>query len=511
MKLTALVARFAPRLRVLAGRGGLDRSVRWVHVTDLPDPSPYLKPGDMVLTNGVWHHGPADSEIFVSALRRAEVSALGYGLSAEMPQVPTDLISTCNVSDLPLFEIPAEMAFTEISEAVADHYADERQRNLIHALRRDQVLLSRVAQGATTSDMLTLVGKEHGLGLALIARGGIVLAETRLHDLPIGSALWEAVGRTRRSGAIQVGGVELSAFPILLQERVEAWLVCSKTPDRQNPAEEAAIDQLIAFLRVELAHARTKREFEQRLAAELLELIEGGEARAAEVATRLRSLGIEPQQALAAMAIETRQPLPNLPAWGMESIEAAFAAGGRRAIVGPSGSRAIAVVTVGPEEDLRKLGAKLREDLASQNLDALIGVGGLAGSGGVDLRRSVAQAESAVRVARDSGGRQLVASHTDVSSYSMLLGTHEPETRRAYVRVVLGALLEHDDRHHTQLVRTLDQYLSTGSNWQRAAERLHIHVNTLRYRIAQIERLTGRDLTSMEDRVSMYVALRASE
>jgi sugar diacid utilization regulator len=36
-----------------------------------------------------------------------------------------------------------------------------------------------------------------------------------------------------------------------------------------------------------------------------------------------------------------------------------------------------------------------------------------------------------------------------------------------------------------------------------------VHVNTLRHRLARVERLTGRSLSSMEDRVDFFIALRA--
>ncbi|TMR40615.1 PucR family transcriptional regulator [Actinomadura geliboluensis] len=47
-------------------------------------------------------------------------------------------------------------------------------------------------------------------------------------------------------------------------------------------------------------------------------------------------------------------------------------------------------------------------------------------------------------------------------------------------------------------------------SWRRSATRLHVHVNTLRYRIRRIEDLTGRDLGTLEDRVDFFLALRAT-
>ena len=49
----------------------------------------------------------------------------------------------------------------------------------------------------------------------------------------------------------------------------------------------------------------------------------------------------------------------------------------------------------------------------------------------------------------------------------------------------------------------------TSGSWSRTAEALHLHVNTVRYRIGRVEELTGRDLSSLEDRVDVFLALRS--
>jgi purine catabolism regulator len=70
-------------------------------------------------------------------------------------------------------------------------------------------------------------------------------------------------------------------------------------------------------------------------------------------------------------------------------------------------------------------------------------------------------------------------------------------------------LEEHDALRGTELVRTLESFLGSGGKYQDTADSLHVHVNTLRLRLTRIETLTGRDLRSMDDRVDLWIALRA--
>ena len=78
-------------------------AIRWVHVTDLPDPSPYLRGGELILTSALWFSGPASSESFVAALAASDVHALGIALYGEEP-LPEGLAQACEDHDVALLQ-----------------------------------------------------------------------------------------------------------------------------------------------------------------------------------------------------------------------------------------------------------------------------------------------------------------------------------------------------------------------------------------------------------------------
>ncbi|WP_411074206.1 PucR family transcriptional regulator [Streptomyces sp. cmx-4-7] len=57
------------------------------------------------------------------------------------------------------------------------------------------------------------------------------------------------------------------------------------------------------------------------------------------------------------------------------------------------------------------------------------------------------------------------------------------------------------------LLETLEAFLAHDCSWTRTAEALHIHVNTVHYRVERIETLTGRDLSRLDDRADLRAAL----
>jgi DNA-binding PucR family transcriptional regulator len=73
----------------------------------------------------------------------------------------------------------------------------------------------------------------------------------------------------------------------------------------------------------------------------------------------------------------------------------------------------------------------------------------------------------------------------------------------------LGALLDYDGNHHSNLVRTLSEYLDCGGNYERTAQVLVIHRSTLRYRLQRIREITGLSLQDPDSRLNLHVATRA--
>ena len=79
---------------------------------------------------------------------------------------------------------------------------------------------------------------------------------------------------------------------------------------------------------------------------------------------------------------------------------------------------------------------------------------------------------------------------------------------RSFVRESIGAIAEHDRENGTPYLETLSAYLEEGCRSQACADRLGLHVTTLRYRLSRIQELFGIDVETAERRFSVELALR---
>jgi purine catabolism regulator len=121
--------------------------------------------------------------------------------------------------------------------------------------------------------------------------------------------------------------------------------------------------------------------------------------------------------------------------------------------------------------------------------------------------QSLQQARESWRLGKEWKGAPITY-FGDLGLYQLLtaLGTN-PEAMR-FFRKTLGRLITHDDNKNAELVETLEAFFACHGNLSQTANRLHIHRNTLTYRLERISAITQLDLDDPDARFSLQLALK---
>jgi hypothetical protein len=567
MRLRALLDTDALGLRLLGGEDELDRTVRGVMTTDLRDPSRYLSGGELVLTGLAWRRDAADSEPFVRILAHAGVAALAAG-EAELGDVPDDLVAACVKHRLPLFAVHESVAFATITEHVVRQVSGERAGDLAAVVDRHRRMMTSGPAGGGPDVVLDLLGSDLDLRAWVLSPTGRLIAGPKAAGatLPadLGAALaaehLAAVRAGRRAPSrVTLGAQTYSLFPVRAGGRgpqaardvretvLSDWLLAVEADAGDWPEERLdllhGVAQLIAVERDRRDAARTVR---RRLAQEVLELVQTGAA-PAEIAARLRvaapvllpGLGAAPHWQVVVARVEWDGAGLDGGTAAQALLEEVLAdatgtagAGGPASSPGAEPADRIAVAHTGEEAvALVPLPAVAGEHDGSETgvqADALLAAvrdplaAGLDGDGRVTvgvsaavlsaegLRGALEEARHARRVAAARPGPVCAAGHQELASHVLLLPFVPDDVRRAFTARLLDPLRDYDRRHRAELIPTLEAFLDCDGSWTRCATRLHLHVNTLRYRVGRIEQLTGRDLSRLEDKLDFFLALRMS-
>lgn len=523
MQISDLLAVKRLHLRFLTGAEHAHRDIRWAYTTDLLEPARYLRGGEFVLTGMMWRTRPEDSETFVTSILSAGAVAVGAGTA--LGEVPDDLIAACRAHDVPLVEIPAETSFGAVTEEVLRSLTQRRFTTIAETRDRHRRLMADVASGADFPRAFASAATQSGLRAWVLSSTGRTIAsvedpltaEEREH-LAAKALTWSSFPHGTRLPAENDGGRAVTVLPVRAKEShpLSGWLLVV-TGDHTDWSEE--VHETVAELVSIGVLARSREEERALTTARHLEGLPRllAAQRFDEVAALLRGTGERPAPddrshvVVSAMML----PEPRVPDLARRVVAELVADHPGAVVTGDND--ALAVIPVeGTDEQARARGEALRTELVHRTrvlepglLDYRLAIGLSSAARGIgELRGAAVEARHARRLAELRGGRSRVIAGAEIDSHELLLASVPEEVQTSYRERLLGPLIVYDRDHRSDLVETLERFLDHSGSWQRCAAAMHVHVNTLRYRIGRVEELTGRDLSNLEHRVDLFLALK---
>lgn len=456
--------------------GALDLPVRWAHVSELEDPAPYLLGGELILTAGV--NLPERIDRYVRGLRDAGVTALGFGLTPTVHEtLPESLRRACARRGLPLLVVPSRTPFLAINRAVsvALTEAGQREQRRITAARET---LTRAAGGGL-GELTTALAAVLRSWVALVGAGD-VLASAHDAPAPLPPQVRALMATVRAGSGIRSATTELDGGFVVVQpvypQATASHLVVVGRSRRFEGADRAILAVGAALLGLVGRAGSDAAELGAAATGLLL-----GRASPPEVARSL--LGSEVVRLVAGAAYR-RGPdeVARRPDWLRARLDTP--------LVSVSPGRFVAIAGSAPP-------LAVLEDLRAHGWVAAVGSPAPAGQppdGEVDLLLARAQAL----------GRPVVAGDAPLDFDAVV----DPGASRGFAAKALEPLVALDEAGDRSLVLTLRTWLAHHGGWEPTAAELGVHRNSVRHRIAQVEKALGVDLADPEVRMRLWFALR---
>jgi purine catabolism regulator len=149
-------------LKLVSGEQSAQAHVRWVHSTELPDPTPWLRGGELLLSTGLQLQSAKAQRDFVARLAEHEIAGLGFGTGFAHKRLPPALADEAQKRGFPLFEVPYELPFIAITERVFAQLLDERYEMLQRSMAGD--VLAEALTGRLYPEELQARLRPFGIG-----------------------------------------------------------------------------------------------------------------------------------------------------------------------------------------------------------------------------------------------------------------------------------------------------------------------------------------------------------
>ena len=458
-------------LGIAAGGAGLDNPISWVHVSELPDPTPWLEGGELLITTGLGVGEPAPRQReYVRRLAEHRLAGLAFGVGFGWPAPPEALVAEAERLGFPVLTVPYEVPFIALTKAISAQLANEQLARVERALALHERLAEAVLEGRGVASLLAIVGDHVGCSLLLVDEHGRVLGD--------------------RHGARLDECEHVLELPVVADGEI-ATLRAGSPRGELGEYDRLVLHHGQTALAFELSRRHAVSAAELRLAGDLLEDLEHDRLDERETARRIAAFGLDPQGAYAALlAVSTSAGADALRAAAARELEAR----GVRYLSAARRDRAAFLVSTEREDDALCVAQALVDAIDG----ARVGVG--RPGRGRELGRSLLEARAALDAVAGP-----VASYHDLGSLELLLGL-PTAALEAFVARVLGPASENQ-----WLLESLGALLESGCRWSEAAAALGVHRHTLRYRMEQLRKHTGRHPDDPSQRMELWLAVKAKQ
>jgi purine catabolism regulator len=539
------------RGEVLAGADGLDRTITWVKVLESPETISWLAEGELLLTVAF---AIKDDQAAQRDLMRnlAAVGSSGLVIKPEryLPQIPDDMLGQADEFGIPLIRIPPEVSYLEIMAPILERIINAQNADLRRSIEIHRQFTDLALNGQGLEAIVTTLGELVESSISLEDASFHLLASHVVpgvtdrhrqqtlahHGTPlkaqqtVKAMLQEVVeGRKpRKVPPIPEAGMTAHRIiaPILAGRENLGYLSIIEHPQHQEQLAMMAIEHAATVIALEMIKQREVAEAEDRVRGELVDdLLNGTFGDEANVKRRARHLKYDLSVPHLLLVVdvdhfrrfirERRYEEGRVITLKHQLFQVVTAAVSRQHHRHLASAHSDSIIVLVPQPadrqnaDGEALANRIRKAVADSELGLTVSVAiGRLCAKPDDFKPAYTEAQRALDLMVRFGKREQVINYDRLGVYRLLAQIEDRDGLESFAGRMLQPLIDYDKARGTPLLKTLEVYLQRHGNLRQSARDLHIHLNTLHYRLHRISEVIGADLKDADVRLDLLLALR---
>ncbi|WP_129627954.1 helix-turn-helix domain-containing protein [Candidatus Oscillochloris fontis] len=489
---------------IAAGSTNVGRQVTWVATLRATLPAfAELRGGELALLS-VDAARALDTRLTLATLvrRLAQAPVPVAGVIA-LGAITAEDAAAAEEGKLPLLQLPSGTDLRDVEREITRLIADYEAQFERRSAQLYDLLTQRSLTGEGIPSLLDTLAERTGQSVACYApngelrshrsKGSARIALQALRPTSKGEAnllnqqIWvEVIGSTDYpSGYLAVAGNQL-----------DPW-------DRESALRGAAA------MALEIAKEQAVQAAEERLRGDFLSnILTGPPSDLAAAIQRGQELGYSLTLPHMAVLINLDDANPAALGRVASSVQSELTRRGITAPISRRDTNVLAMIPISGTTRPRDLIEQIRERLRVDYPSVAVAIGGQVTTL-ADWRRTLEEAEQALILGRQLFGTDRVLAFSDLGVYRLLVRLRETPELWTFYRETLAKLADYDTRQRADLIKTLEAYFANLGNLRATSEALHVHRNTLLYRLDRIKEISGMDLDNSEEHFALWLALRA--
>ena len=522
---------------VLAGASGLDRKVTKITVAELPDTLDWIQGGELVCSTVYFlKDDPAALPDWIVGMAERNVAALAIKPERFIGKVPRKATDVADEYGFPLIQVPLRVTWPSIIEGVTNRLLDVQTERLSQSLQIHDKLTKLVLASKgidvivkTIAELVNnpIIFEDRSFNLLARAQPSHankneiikarlckeVIEKLKNHPHFRKNIIQRDKKPLRESIATNLGEIPQLVLPVIAGNDLFGWLTTLLVISDEKPLDLLALEHGSTVLALELIKQKASLEALARAKTDFLRtMLEDDDMSDHDLQKKANLLGIDLTLPTVVLIVSFN---PTLSTHTYFQIEEMLQSADPNSVV--INRMQDMVIFFHPKNHHQNDHINLQISSISKELMSLLETKSYKSHIGVsrchhgvrEIKKSYYEAKQALS-ATDRMRKPIIFFH-ELGLYRLLALVQDQSELMSFCQDTLGKLLEYDRKHNSSMIETLKIYLSTNCSNAEAARQLHLHINSLSYRLQRIEEITGLSLCDPETRTILYLSLRILE
>jgi PucR family transcriptional regulator, purine catabolism regulatory protein len=520
---------------VIAGKKGLGRKIRWVHILEIPDVEISIRGGELILSTGIGLGKNTSYTYFLERIIENGVACLCLELGEYFKEVPQEMITIADTYNFPLIVFRKTVRFVDITQELHSFIINRHHVQLkkLDSISREFQLLTLTSQSAIK--ILNLLYKNTNLDLVYLPIRSDPIFITNINNIEKTKVL-DSIDNQKDFWKLYVSnewshlGMNYLAQPIGALGQIWGYLVLFTKKKKYEDFELLVLDRAVTALAQDILRKQyidMQRLYEENLWIDDLLTNKGTNSHQI---TELLSSTLKDldkynfRVCLINMSVDTKKTNNTINDAKTYYMDLAVVA--KNAFQNYSfypfiifrGSHLVILVfdlSSGKQEKERYLRAiKKIQDVNDESNNSLFRLKFGIGRSYENITNIHLSYDEAKKVIKITSLLQRLNNffYEELGIYRLLINIKNEEDLQAFVNDYIGPLIDYDNtKNGGELIRTLKVYFEAKGSKVEATRELHIVRQTLYLRLERIKEILGEDFMSPEKRLLVELALKVNE
>ncbi len=524
------------RCKLVAGKAGRYREIQCIDTMEMPDIAPWLRKHELLMTTG-YSIQNVEGGVVKLLKNLDEVEGAGLAVTTQfLGEISEEAKQIADILQMPLIEIPSDLPFIEMTTPLMKAIVDKQNQMLEFSDSMNKKFIDLEINGGGFQEIANVLNELTGYTTYIVNIKYEIVAEKRklntqeisltrgverlntqkMRYMDIYEQLQDGIEQQVRLGSKEFQVIKKK---IIVKRKTEGYVLLLAEKSEMNYLKMIALQHAINSAAIEFSKMKAMEESQQVLDNNLfLDLLSNNIQNNEEIYQRTKSLKWPeaPIRLLYMEVCSSEEFVKGKSEYELQNFKEEIVSDIKRIILlqGMKGTitfKSDTFTCIFSEIYDKKMIKVLAGNIVSQigkkyNIEITVGISD-AWYRYMDIIHAYQECKDAVKIGKIYAKQKIIFIQ-DVLVERIFAQIGNSAGVNNHIEKVLGALFEYDKKNKGNLVDTLEILIENMGAKNITAEQLHLHRNSLSYRLKKIESLTGISLEDSKNLLSLGLILK---